>query len=489
MSLLFGHGTFEVSIFKGGLTYNKKNSNGSEGAEALFKSISSVRVKLMSAGVATIAVEITPSMDDAFKVLSSGLLGVGASYDGQKGSGQSSETSVAPTNLNTQGKTQSDIASGVAKSVVPYVAVKFFYPDETMPDGSLAETPWFGGNAATPPDVSFDGSEVTFTINASGAFKLLNQIEGTHVFKDKPLYEVITEIAKQSGTKIVIESGDSETLEWLKSKNVTGAYNDVESALIKRLLKEADCVFVVDSGTEKQPQEQIRIRKRSSIASSDIRHTFVVWRQPDVDSGQYPVLSLNVDGFASLFTPGAIFGTQFNAFDTSKKKVETSFFGADDEVDKASPSKTSVGSLPESSGDGVSVGGANGLIGVDATKTAGASMAVMQTADANTKNESESNSRESFTNSVKMRFTVPGIPDLRPMIVSQIIFGDNYPGLSGPGIINSIEHISDSDGWKTEVMFNRSDSITTAAKKTGFIKSEVPKAKQSGTDKTAKVIP
>lgn len=482
MSLLFSHGTFEVVLYKGGLRYDKAKSNNSIGAEALFRSISSVRVKTQAASQSTISVELTPSMEDAFEILSAGLLGVGVTYDGQKGSGSSSEKSVKPKEASTN-QVRQDISLGLANSVVPYLAVKLFYPDELLSDGLVAETPWFGGNLRTP-DISFDGSEITITIHAAGAFQILNQMEGTEIFKDQPLLEVLNKLSAKSGTKITFE--DAETEKWLNEKRVTGAYNDVKFSLIKRLLKESDCLFVASSGDDKQPQEQIKVKKRSSISSGDVKHTFVVWRQPDLSNNQYPVLSLNVDGFQSQFSPGSMFGTKMNVVNTSTKKYKSVFFGGEDDlVDKASATGTAPGNLPMASGDGDSVGGANGAKDVGPSD-AGASMPSLKTADADMKDEAESNSKSNFVNSIKMRITVPGIPDLRPMSLAYMIFGDNYPGLSGVGIISSVEHICDSDGWRTDIEFNRSDSIATAGRRAGFIKTKPEEKKNNAAGGTIK---
>ena len=150
--------------------------------------------------------------------------------------------------------------------------------------------------------------------------------------------------------------------------------------------------------------------------------------------------------------PGGAFGSFNRSMFTSEKRFEDYTVKGDDIDGSAlSGNETSAGLLPQDDGTGSEVGGAVGIKNTSDANLTGQSLPVLQRNDGDNKMDVKSATTQASLNFLQFTLTVPGVPRLKPLKVIQIIIGDHIPGLTGPALMSSFEHIYDGSGWTTEI--------------------------------------
>lgn len=493
MTMDFNGGAVEVVILKGGKRYDIKHPI----VGCLFRSVASVTTLLKSGFTSQVSVEITPSFQDGMTILKSGLLGTGLSSKGQappdkQGAGTAA---ITPTTLGGEKPTAAGApsaavvgANAFSPNAMPYLMVRFSYPGQKDNAGFPMQTPWFGGRMKGP-ELSFGDDGISITLKASGSTTMLATLEGASVYKDLPAIDVIKGLASVIKTSIIIGSDDATTTEVLNQK-ISGSLSGSKMDDIRAILYSLDCFYDDYPAEDKGGgSNQIRIVSRKSLTKGKAEFTFVMYRQIDPENNIIPMLSFSLDSYQSMFSPGQVFGTLQEVIDTSAKTIETvSFTSDDDEALSASGTDTDTGVIAEDDGSATEVDDVVGVTDKSDPKLSGSHVPGIKKGSESTVEKGKAAVVQSAVSQLRYSFTVPGLPRLRPNTVSEVVIEDNIPGISGPGLIASVEHKYDSGGWVSEVKFFRQDSVASAENRAKMVAKKAamtaPKKKSAGAMKT-----
>lgn len=488
MSLDFRGGYAEVVIFKEGLRFDKSNF------PELFNSITEVRAKSRSKEAADITVVVSPSFLDGLKILQSGLLGTGLSRTGQKppatatpDNQQKKELPAKSIEDSVSNPKQATNTSGssLLASNLPYMAVRFSYPDQLDNDGLPAETIWYSGMMGIP-ELELHGNEIGLTLKAYGYMTFLGSLEGPIVFRNEPMIDAINRLASPLGLTVTFDEGDSQTADLLSRKKVTGCFNEAKLTTIRTILFQADCDFIHLTGEGSEAKNELRVKSRKAIADGKIDFTFVLYRQIDPTNNVIPMTNFQLRSPGNLFMAGSAFGSFQRTIDPSTKKVDKIFFKPEDfDGTTLNNNNSGGGALPSDTGTGAEMKGGVGIKDASDPNLAGRSDMTLARDGVTNKDEIQSSSKAQLAAFWTADIELPGLPRLRPLTVAQVIVGDNVPGLSGPGQVNSVEHVWDSNGWSSHIEFRQQGNFSTADKIGNFkAKASVPqKIKSDKNDK------
>lgn len=489
MALDFRGGYAEVVIIKEGLRFDKSNF------PELFNSITEVRTKSRSKETAEIEVTVSPSFLDGLKILSSGLLGTGFSRKGQKP--PATATPESSIKKEVPAKAISDMVSNpkqvnkgarsaLLSSSLPYMAVRFSYPDQTDNDGLPAETVWYSGLMGVP-ELDMNSTEISIKLKAHGVLVLLGAMEGAIIFRNEPMLDAVEKLAAPLGLTVSFDDGDTQTEALLRQKKVNGCFNEAKLTTIKTILFQADCDFMHLTGEGSEAKNEIRIKSRKAITDSKIDFTFVLYRQIDPTNNVIPIVNFALRSPGTLFMSGGAFGSFQRTVDPATKKVDKIFFTPEDfDGTSLNNNNSTGGTIPADTGDGNEFKGGVGVKDASDPNLAGRSDMTLARDGVTNKDEIQNSSREQLGNMWTAEITLPGLPRLRALTVAQVIVGDNVPGLTGPGQVNSVEHVWGGDGWTTTIEFRQQGAFSTADKVANFrAKPSVPqKIKNDKTNKS-----
>ena len=141
---------------------------------------------------------------------------------------------------------------------------------------------------------------MTITIHGSASAGMLTALEGAMVFNNEPVISVVQKIVDPMGIKISFDDGDAQTTELLRSKKISGVFNEPRLTTLRNVLYRAGCEFYMLTGDNKQPVNEIRIKSRNSIAENKIKYTFVMYRQIDPTNNVIPMLDFKLDSARTL---------------------------------------------------------------------------------------------------------------------------------------------------------------------------------------------
>lgn len=491
MTLNFNGGTHDVIIYKQGERFDRTN------LPYFFNSITSVEAQIAQGGLASIKVTLEPSFDDAIRILSSGLLGIGASSEGQvpqKQQGGDSQAGIGGTksvsSKNIDALTSQAAANGAGseskadfeQTVAPFLAVRFMYPDQTDNDGSAAETPWYTG-VCLEPHIDMSGSNITITMVATATASLLKHIQGASSFGDQPVLKVLKTLAESVNIELTFDPGDDETVSLLNNTMISGIYNEPKLQTIRNILYKLDCYWYFASGEDKEPNSEIRIKSRKSITESQVNFTFVMFRQIDPGNNIIPIYELSLESSGALFLPQGAFGSFQRGVDEGKKEVKTVAVKPEVLDSKQLTGTTaSAGTLPMS--DKVA-GGSTGITNdSDAELTGSSTPFYSRGTSKNNKDDIEAASKRALFGGIAYRLTLPGLPKLNMLGVAQVVIGDFVPGLSSVGWTEAITHTSDSSGWTSVVIFRQTPGVIDR-KAAGFRKIEKVVGEPTGNFKNS----
>lgn len=460
MTIDFNGGIHEVILFKDGRRYDKSNF------PILFNSIASVSVKFGNENLGTMEVQITPSLEDGFKILDSGLLGIGMTQKGQapellsqNGNASRSIIPKTPDSIVSSAKpSPPETGSG---SVYPVLAIRFLYQDQLDNDQTEASTPWYVG-ICNVPDLSLTATEMIITMKAASQGVQASKFIATARFENESIFEAVQKLVKPFGIAISFDDDDTRTEELLKSKTYTGISAEPPLLTIKNILMTVDCYFSLISGDGKNANDEIRIKSRQSVNEGKIDFTFVLYRQIDPAKNVIPIYDFSLSSNGALFLPGGAFGSSQAGIDSETKDKVT--LEVDDQSNRTKAlSGNQAGAFKVPEGEGKTFGVSNGINPIFDVTISGDNIPVTQSGTLSNRPEIESKALSDGTLGLFYQITVPGLPRLRAMRLAQVIIGDNIKGISGPGQIYTITHRTGSDGWVSEIEFRRQPGLVDGA--------------------------
>jgi hypothetical protein len=453
-------GTHEVQIIREGQTFNKAN------LPYFFNSISQVEAKVEYRVASSVKVTFSPSYNDGIRILESGLLGT---YAGKKDQKPEPSSGTGISNISSQ-PMSSSVATPVSSSDedfldsnTAYIMVKFLYPDQLDSEGSPLETPWYTG-FLMPPTIGITGSEISITINCVGTMSILSFVEGAFSYKNKPALDVLTELAAKAGLVLDYDEKDKVTKAALKKLKITGVWNEPKFQTIKFILHQVGCYWTETAGDDPtKPKATLKIMLRSNTAEQKVIYTFVMYRQIDPTNNIIPIFDFSFGGYSgNLFSPGAAFGTFQRCINEKTNKVVKIKTGIKDVKKSKTLSGSGAGSgAPPKSAPQIDGGGAGGLVDTKDKEIAGASKIAVMNSEAS--NVDEIKSSQSHASQLGPIYTllVPGLPRLKTHALAQVIVGENIPGLTSVGQITSVTHLSNADGWTSQVIIRQTAGLGT----------------------------
>lgn len=482
MPLSLTNGTHEVAIFKGGRKFDRTTD------PYFFNSIDSVEAKVRAGNIAEVKVVVTPSYDDGIRILNSGLLGMGMSRQGQlpepvnesAGSKSVGSKPLSSTVSATQATTEQG-KSPLLTSVLPVLSVQFKYPGETDNDGGAAETPFYTGMLVAP-DIDINDASISITLYARDAIGYLGEIHGVFRFEGEKAIDVLKDLASPLDLEITFDEGDTETPSIL-NKEISGAYNEPRLQTITNILFCLDCFYTTVSGDSKQPKNQLRVKSRKVITEDKVDFTFVQMRRPDVANNVFPIFNLSVRSNKQLFLPNGAAGSFQRYTDEKAKMIETKAVNPSD-IDGKSMTSTNVGGGTLIKAEPTAAGAAPGLTNDADPELSGTTTLVIKRSDADNFAEVESSTKRSAFYMTPYNLTLPGIPRLRAMRLAQVLIGANVAGLSGVGWVEEVTHISDSNGWSSQVVFRQTSGAADAGAVANREVEDAPRA-SAGVAKTS----
>jgi len=429
----------QVEIEKNGEVFNRSSF------PILFNSISSVKATVRHAEIMNIEITITPSFSDALLILKSGLLGFGKT-DKKPEASQSEVTakSIKPgagTVAATGTENQDPLKN--ALSGLPIMYVKFSRPGETIVENQF-ETPWYVG-AITQPDIQVSGAEITITLRgyAYGVFfcgpKYMVKVD-----EDTTAYGLVEDAASLLDHEVIFDSIDAETQTALKNKKLKPHMRqETPFDTIKWALAQEGCMFSIGinplEGKEKDKKgNAILIRKLSALFNQQSKYAFYQWRNPDYSSDitQVPCFNFSIESGRSLFFNGFSFGTYRLGEDSFKKKVIVPEELKTQPITEIDPNNTT------------------GLkADTKATLKLGRFTPVREDTEEGksaTSDIDKSEIEKQLVNFQKFAIEVPGIPNLAPMDLVDLLIGD-IDEFSGKMLVTGVTHTFDSSGWNTSI--------------------------------------
>jgi len=458
----FNGGIHEVVLFKDGKRYDRSNW------PVFFNSIQSASVKFGNENLGTMEVALSPSMEDALSILASGLLGIGMTQKGQKpetiGSASTSK-SVIPKgteSIISSPKATDASASAPSDSVYPILAIRFLYPDQLDNDGTEASTPWYAG-ICNVPELTMNSTEISITIKAASQGVMASKFIATTRFDKENMYDAIKKLADLFGLRMTFDEDDTQTEALLRSKTYTGISSEPPLMTIMNMLMQVDCTFMLHSGDGKTPQDEMRIKSRKSINEGRIDFTFVMYRQIDPAKNVIPIYDFSLNSNGALFLPGGAFGSSQTGVDSStKKSVKLEVNDKSNKTKALTSNDAGMGRLPAAEGSTFGVSKGIQSIPPD-VEMSGDRIPITQSGSLSNKSEIESKALTDGSLGISYTITVPGLPRLRAMRLSQVIIGDNIKGISGPGQVYTIEHRTGGDGWVSIIDFRRQPGLVDGA--------------------------
>ena len=441
MSLSFRGADKEIVIFKGGNTYDKFNF------PQLMQSISSVKIKIEQNRSALFEINVNPSREDGIKILQTGALTMMTDYATklETASFFKQEQNVSPSlsELEATITQAANILDTQGKSL-PVVAIKLKWPGETLPNGNEAETPWFVG-AATNPDVSFDLKAFSFTIKGTAVADRVAGVYGSKVFKNTTIIDIL----KKIDSSLKFKSLDDETTARVNNTKLSFAYNDSSKAAMERLLYETNITYFTQDDT-------VYLKNRDAIYRSRPLYQFVAFRQINPAKNIYPIIEYSSDSLGRLLTGGLALGTLAKSYDMQKKEVVSE--GISQSLN--SEIKDAVKKQESSTDNGAPT------ISHPYRKELNTISSIENQIEpkSSAANRIEFSHKRSMDSYLEVNLTTMGIPNILPGTMVDVRIGDDsngdgLPGVSGKGVVQVVEHLWDSSGWRSQLFVRIGASI------------------------------
>lgn len=428
----------QIVIFKSGNTYDYTNF------PQLFNAIQSVKITITANRVGNVEIVASPDIKDGLFILETGALTKMTEYSKKLDSSVETRDAkpISPSFSAQEAKVSGSAAvPDIVNSNMPNIAIKLSWSGETLPNGNLAETPWFFGTLDNP-DVSFDAKFFTFTLKGTLYADRFSGVYGTNTYQNQTVKQILEDLAGEETIFVLL---DEATIKKVTETKINFAYNDSVSLAIRRLLESLDIIYFIS-------ENRYYLRNRSSIYTSVPLYQFVAFRQIDPDKNIYPILEYSCEGLGRLLTGGLALGVLPKAFNTDEKKLESSSFSPSLN-DKIKDSVDNQKDKPDSQGAPVFTY----PMRLD-TQVEGKTPA---------QNKVENTSKDAVANYLQVNLTTLGIPNIFPGVMVDVRIGSDdkgngLPAVSGKGMVTEVEHEYSNSGWLTRLKVRIAASVGSA---------------------------
>lgn len=402
-----------------------------------YNSISRIFLSVKTSEIMQMEITLTPSFDDAMKILESGLLGIslGKKDDKPQVVGKQLIAKPATTNRNTM-TTPSDktVISGAGTGLTR-IRLKLQRPGEKTSAGKPFETPEYNG-VIYQPDVSINGGEVTITLKGYGYSSLsigpqymVNIPDG-----EKTLLDVVKECLEFMDYDPNPVYMDDSVKTSLQAKAPKRDARETLFSTLKWATGLAKCGFVEDFSGSSEGKDKMGFYdlQHSSFKDKKAKYTCVQWRQVNPMNGDIPLFSFSMDSGKLLFLQGKSFGTYKGIYDPETKKFELP-----KEKDATTESIRSQSSQTKT----------------DANSKRKPGLFISEL-DTKTSNEESKKADADFQNQAAtfQRFTlqIPGVPDIYVMDQVNLRVGD-VAAFQGVCLVRGVTQTLDTSGWVTDL--------------------------------------
>jgi hypothetical protein len=406
---------------------NKRIDSKDPKYRGFFNAVTSIELEIRYISQANFTITVSPEIQDGLVALESGLVGIGLRSPRQP------DASSAP---------QTPFES--LKSTLSTVSIQLILPGEEIRKGMPAKTPFFVGYIMQP-DLSTNGGTLDITLRGTGFSSILNATDSA-LSVDSNAKEIIDKIGKDAGLEIVYgdldNRDDPAVIKALTSVKVKEDFINSPFQVIDVLCRRANCFFIDGISDSQNASDKrylfIKSASQQSLFAQKPKYTFVLYRNPNPANAEIPIFDYSLQSGRQLFIAGYAFGGKsvaYNPLERSKEEQRTA-------NENAPTPKAGAQEQYEGKRSPGLVQGENSTL---------------------LENQRDADVFATF--GLQFTLTVPPVPDILPLQVINVIFGDKVKGLSGKALITRVRHrLNASVGWETELECRMTAALTEPEK-------------------------
>lgn len=423
----------EASILAGGavldLDATVKDQKGP--VRAMLQSISEITIQVGMSQLSELTITMTPTYEDAIKILRSGLLGIG----------------FVPED-----------ASG-ATNAMPALQMRIGYDGG---EDTMNRSPWFYGGLTVP---SLDlGEEITLTMHAHSGIYYAARLD-THVSKLMSGNDLLQMIADKFNLTITILDGADKILSAPPEPIVV--YGDLFTTMRDFCYRKRLNFYYAASADSDEASDNMIVSSRKTDSDKTPSWQFVMFEQISPGEKIIPIIRYHVDATA-LALPGAAWGGKALGTDTKTKKSitpEEATTNASDVDSSFAPQGGTAASdeYPTSDKDTGKGGGAKTF---DPATDAGRKSSQLIRDNVSTAEMESAKIAQNIENTLEFTVEVPGLPGLLANDLVEVRIG-GLKELSGVAWVTGLTHRIGSE-FVTEVHLSRALGVA-AAEASGLI--------------------
>jgi hypothetical protein len=409
--------------------------------------IESINLKIGLMETFSLEVKICPPLEDAFRILNSGRLGLGFS--------------VVKTDSQSKSTNEGDGVSGSGGKVeLNKIAVKLYY------GGKHSRV--FTAYLLQPTiEMGSEGLEITL----KGIGMLFESTKTPALLKGQKTPIEAVNAWLGNSTRLQVKFSD-------KARAVLGSFEKQDYAITKSgyeaavdLLKNHGCSLYYHGSEGANSPAVVRIVHTEDMRKSH-GYTFVAFKQIDPNNGIFPILDFSAP-VNNLVTSAAIHGTFSSVFDKKTKKAAQEDAG----VDSMRKEVTDIMSTQ----DGSVAGGAQSgdqdqdgnFSGMEDGSSIGHIMGGIKGAISNTGDAVKGLVHDWMNHVFNYHITTVGIPDILPGVGVNIAVGE-IVALTNTYDLKSVEHSISSAGFETKLeLLGTGGMIRGVAKKIRNTKNSI----------------
>jgi hypothetical protein len=433
-----------------------------------YNSVSRVYVSVKTAEIMQMEITLTPSYEDALRILSSGLLGISVSKKDEKpkDSGKNVVAKPTITNRPTVGAPSDKTVVSGATTGMTQVKIKLMRPGEKTYSNQDFETSEYCG-VIYQPEVSIAGADITITLKGYGYSSMSTGPEySVHIPEGE---QTLLDVVKECLEYMDYDPSPEYLDESAKGKlGIKAPIRNARETLFKTMKWACDlakCGFVESTkpfdGKRKMSFYDL---SHSAFVSKEPKYTCVQWKQVDPKKGVIPLLDFKMASSTLLFLQGQAFGTYSKIIDPAAKTSEN---------------RTNTDSQTEDLKDQSSITKTN----PNSKKSPGLFVSVADPSSQEETKTADSEFQKQVAKFQKFSFQIPGVPNIYVMDQVNLSIG-NVAAFQGVCLVSAVSHTMDSSGWVTDLEATMIKSMDGKIEEKNEIVSNAPQAK-SGSNISA----
>jgi hypothetical protein len=419
-----------------------------------YNSISRVFLSVKTSEVMKMEITLTPSYEDAIRILSGGLLGISVSKKSDKPEQSGSNivakppsTNIAPVGVASDKTVVSGTGTGMTQ-----VKIKLMRPGETLPSNSPYETTEYLG-IIYQPEVSISGADAIINLKGYGYSSLSVGPKFMVRIPDgeKTALDVIKETLEYMDYDPNPEFLDDSVASKLSEKAPKRDANETLFNTLKWITGIVKCGFAENpQPTGSKPKMAFYDLSHSSYdPSKKAKYTCVQWRQVDASKNEIPMFDFKMDSSMLLFLQGQAFGTYKRSVIVDEKREEEAK-QKDPKTDKLRNESSQT------------------KINQNSQKKPGQFISIPDSNDEEFK-KADAEHQEQIAKFQKFTFQIPGVPDIYIMDRVNMRIGD-IAALQGSCLVRGVSHTLDNSGWNCDLEVTMVGSLDENTKKNNEVK-------------------